>query len=182
MARLRREEEARAYDRMIKPAPTLETSTFSQRFPTASAAYAFSSTAAYESFNTSTTEEDDITYTDVNRQITLIFNVLVSIVCCAAAIWIAAKWWDTPARLALSMSGSLLVGVAEVAVYSGYIRRLGEAKGREGKVREVKEIVKTWVVGGEGEKEEGNVKQVGLVGKEDQNTLRERKQWKEPPG
>jgi TMEM199 family protein len=178
MARLRREEEARAYERMINPRPPLET--FGERIPTASAAYAFSSTAAYESFNKAT-EEDDITYEDVNRQITLIFNVLISVVACAAAIWVAAKWWDTPARLALSMSGSLLVGVAEVVVYSGYIRRLEEAKGKEGAVKEAKEIVKTWVVGGEDDKKDkANTEPVALLGKEDQNTVRERKRRKEP--
>jgi TMEM199 family protein len=171
MARLRREEESRAYERMINPPPPQET--FSRRFPTASAAYAFSSTAAYESFNSST-EEDDITYTDINRQISLIFNVLISIVACAAAIWMAARWWDTPARLALSMSGSLLVGVAEVVVYSGYIRRLGEAKQKEGVVKEVKEIVETWVIGGEDEAEKERIN-----GREDQSTLRERIRRKE---
>jgi hypothetical protein len=77
----------------------------------------------------------------------LILNVLLSIVACAGAIWVAARWWNTPARLALSMSGSILVGIAEVVVYSGYIRRVGEAKGKERGVKEVKEIVNTWVVG-----------------------------------
>jgi len=180
MARLRREEEARAYERMINPPPFQEA--FSQRFPSASAAYAFSSTAAYESFNSST-EEDDITYTDVNRQITLIFNILISIAACAAAIWMAARWWDTPARLALSMSGSLLVGIAEVVVYSGYIRRLGEAKQKEGAVKEVKHIVKTWVISGKGdEREKGSMVPIALSGKEDRSTLRERILRKKPSG
>ena len=78
----------------------------------------------------------------------LIFNVLISIVACAGAIWVAARWWSTPTRLALSMSGSLLVGVAEVVVYSGYIRRVGEAKWKAKGLKEVKEVVNTWVVGG----------------------------------
>ena len=30
-----------------------------------------------------------------------------------------------------------------------YIRRVGEAKGKERKMREVKEVVKIWVIGGE---------------------------------
>jgi hypothetical protein len=177
MARLRREEEARAYEQMINPPPPQET--FSQRFPTASAAYAFSSTAAYETFNSST-EEDDITYTDVNRQITLILNVLISIAACGAAIWIAARWWDTPARLALTMSGSLLVGIAEVVVYSGYIRRLGEAKQKEGAIKEVKEIVKTWVIGGEVVKtEKESTESITFSGRDDRSTLQERKLRKE---
>jgi hypothetical protein len=180
MARLRKEEEARAYERMINPPPSEET--FSQRFPTSSAAHAFSSTAAYASLNASTTEEDDMTYEDVSRQVTLIFNVLISIFACAAAIWIAARWWDTPARLALSMSGSLLVGIAEVVVYTGYIRRLGEAKEKEGKVKEVREIIKTWVVG-EDEDEDKRGKDentpILLTDKEDESSVRERKRTKE---
>ena len=82
----------------------------------------------------------------------MIANVLLSIVACAGAIWVAARWWSTPARLALSMSGSLLVGVAEVVVYGGYIKRVREAKGKEKGVQEIKEIIRTWVVGG-GEEE-----------------------------
>ncbi|PMD19189.1 hypothetical protein NA56DRAFT_575805 [Hyaloscypha hepaticicola] len=143
MARLRREEEERSYERMTNPPPPMET--FAQRFPAASAAHAFSS--SYQNINTSDPEDDGLTFADVDRQMALILNVLLSIVACAGAIWVAARWWDTPARLALSMSGSILVGIAEVVVYSGYIRRVGEAKGKERGVKEVKEIVNTWVVG-----------------------------------
>jgi TMEM199 family protein len=143
MARLRREEEERSYQRMTSPPPPMET--FTQRFPAASAAHAFSS--SYQNINTSDPEDDGLTFADVDRQMALILNVLLSIVACAAAIWVAARWWNTPARLALSMSGSILVGIAEVVVYSGYIRRVGEAKGKERSVKEVKEIVNTWVVG-----------------------------------
>jgi TMEM199 family protein len=143
MARLRREEEERTYERMTNPPPPMET--FAQRFPAASAAHAFSS--SYQNINTSDPDDNGLTFADVDRQMALILNVLLSIVACAGAIWVAARWWNTPARLALSMSGSILVGVAEVVVYSGYIRRVGEAKGKEKGVKEVKEIVNTWVVG-----------------------------------
>lgn len=142
MARLRREEESRSYDRMTNPRPPMET--FAQLFPASSAAHAFSSNN-----QTITSEEDEVTYQDIDRQMALIFNVLISIVCCAAAIWIAARWWSTPTRLALSMSGSLLVGIAEVVVYSGYVRRVSESKGKEKAVKESKIVVNTWVVGGE---------------------------------
>lgn len=141
MARLRRDEEERSYERMTNPPPPMET--FNQRFPTSSAAHAFSDTQ-----NPNAAQQDDeLEFADVDKQMALILNVLLSIVACAAAIWIAAKWWSTPARLALSMSGGMLVGVAEVVVYSGYIRRLGEAKGKEKALKEVKEIVNTWTVG-----------------------------------
>jgi hypothetical protein len=141
MARLRREEEFRAYERMTHPPPPTET--FSQKFPASSAAFAFSSNQ-----DPSSTSEDDITYADVDRQMALIFNVLISIVACAGGLWVVARWWNTPARLALSMGGSLLVGLAEVVVYSGYIRRVGEAKGKAKGMKEIKEVVNTWVVGG----------------------------------
>ena len=142
MARLRREEDERSYQRMINPTPPMET--FSQRFPLSSAAHAFAS--AQQPLKGE--DDDEVTYSDVDRQIALIFNVLISIVACAAAIWMVAKWWSTPTRLALSFGGSLLVGVAEVVVYLGYIRRVGEAKGKEKGIKEVKEIMRTWVIGG----------------------------------
>jgi TMEM199 family protein len=143
MARLRREQEERSYERMTNPPQPTET--FAQRFPASSAVHAFSS--SYQNINTSDSDDDGLTFADVDRQMALILNVLLSIVACAGAIWVAARWWNTPARLALSMSGSILVGVAEVVVYSGYIRRVGEAKGKERGVKEVKEIVNTWAVG-----------------------------------
>lgn len=143
MARLRREEEARSYHRMTNPPLPMET--FAQRFPLSSAAHAFAS--SHQPIDASDPDDDGVTYADVNRQIALIFNVLLSIVACAAAIWVVARWWAPPARLAVSLGGSLLVGVAEVVVYSGYIRRVGEAKRKEKCKEEVKEVVRTWVVG-----------------------------------
>lgn len=118
MARLRAEEESRAYDRMLNPPlPAHPTSSYN------SASLAFSSTAAHTPFNSTKEDAEDLSLANVNSQISLIANVLISVVCCAAAIWMVARWWSTPARLALSMSGSLLVGVAEVVVYIGYVRR-----------------------------------------------------------
>ncbi|CAG8975058.1 hypothetical protein HYALB_00009920 [Hymenoscyphus albidus] len=158
MARLRREEELRAYERMINPPPPMET--FAQRFPSSSAAHAFSSNFQHAS----SPEDDGVTYADVDRQMALIFNVLISIVACAGAIWVVARWWSTPARLALSMGGSMLVGLAEVVVYSGYIRRVAEAKGNAKSLKEVKEVVKTWVIGGEEDEDDTSL---SLVGKND---------------
>ncbi|ESZ91495.1 hypothetical protein SBOR_8124 [Sclerotinia borealis F-4128] len=166
MARLRREEEARAYERMTNPPPPMET--FTQRFPSASAAHAFSA-----NFPEPATEDDDVTYADIDRQIAVIFNVIVSIVACAFGLWMAARWWSTPARLALSMGGSLLVGVAEVVVYMGYIRRVGEAKGQAKKLLEVKEVMTTWVVGGEAK--DGQIEPVMLGEKDDNEEAKPRR-------
>lgn len=167
MARLRREEEARAYERMTNPPPPMET--FAQRFPTASAAHAF--TANFPEPGNS--EDDDVTYADIDRQIAVIFNIIVSILACAFGLWMAARWWSTPARLALSMSGSLLVGIAEVVVYMGYIRRVGEAKGQAKKLQEVKEVMTTWVVGGDAK--DGQIEPVMLEEKDDNEDAKPRR-------
>lgn len=139
MTRLRQEEEARTYQKITKPLSSFEN--FPQRYSSDSAAYAFSLYRA-----SSSDETDEITYADVNRQMTLILNVLISIVACGAAIWIVARYWSTPIRLALSMSGSIIVGIAEVTVYSGYIRRVRKAKIKEKSTKEIKKVIKSWNV------------------------------------
>ena len=143
MARLRREEEARAYERMISPPIVAET--FAQRFPASQAAKLFPTRT-----QPGTDESDDeITYSDINRQMALIINILVSILACSVAIWMASSHWSTPKRLGLSMGGSGLIGIGEVVVYAGYLRRLREAREKGKKHVETKEIMRTWVIGGE---------------------------------
>ena len=138
MARLRREEEAAAYERMINPPLPVET--FGQRFPNAGGPRLFG--------KAETSEIDEVTYADVNRQIALIFNVIISIVACSVALWLASKHWSVPKRLGLSMGGSGIVAIAEVVVYAGYIRRVQAAKTQSKKQVEVKEIIDTWEIGG----------------------------------
>jgi hypothetical protein len=138
MSRLRAEQEARSYELMLRPPPTRES--FSQRFPQSS----FSLGAL-----TKPSEEDELTYDEVHRQIILIINILISIVCVACFIWVAARHWSVGKRLGLSMGGSFGVAVAEVAVYGGYVRKVREAKQLERRKPEVREIVRSWV----GEKE-----------------------------
>lgn len=139
MARLRREEEDRAYERMIHP--PLPSETFSQRFPKSSQANLFPASQA------DVGEDDEISYADINRQMALIINILISIVACSVAIWLAARHWSTPSRLGLSMGGSGMIGLAEVVIYAGYLRRLKEARERGKKEIEIKEVIKTWVIG-----------------------------------
>ncbi|RFU33483.1 hypothetical protein B7463_g2910, partial [Scytalidium lignicola] len=156
MARLRAEEEARTYEKMT-------TSSFpsNSSFPSSSP-FPNSKPSLHPAFATPIPAADlgdsDLMYADINRQLTTILNILISIACCAVAIWIAARWWSTPARLALSMSGSLLVGVAEVVVFGGYLRRVGEAKEKEKErgMKEVREVVGRWVVGGDNGKVVGD--------------------------
>jgi hypothetical protein len=142
MERLRREEEARAYERMISPPPPSET--FTQRFP-----------ASPSPFSTSKldVEDDDLSYEEVHRQIILIINVLVSIIACSVFIWVAARHWSAPKRLGLSMGGSGVVAVAEVVIYSGYVRKVREAKVKEKKKPEIKKIIESWIIDGSTEKD-----------------------------
>lgn len=137
MARLRAEEEARSYERMLNPPPTRET--FTQRFPS-------SRSRMPEYFTIGVDEVDDVSYEEVHRQIILIINVLISIVCVAVFVWVAARHWSVGKRLGLSMASSLAVAVAEVVVYSGYVRKVQEAKIAEKKKPEIKEIVASWVL------------------------------------
>ncbi|KAL8722311.1 MAG: hypothetical protein Q9181_007513 [Wetmoreana brouardii] len=141
MARLCREEEARSYERLIKPPRLMNTS--EQRFPKSGNSKLFADNQAQVGQN------DDMTYADVNRQMALIINILVSIVACSIALWLVASRWATASRLALSIGGSILVAIAEAVVYTGYLRRVKEARERGQKQFEIKEIIKTWVIGGD---------------------------------
>lgn len=168
MAHLRREEEARAYERMINPPPPTET--FAQRFPSSNANFF---AARMDSF-ASKDEDDEVTYADINRQLALIINVLVSIIACSVAIWVAARYWSTPARLALSMTGSGVVAVAEVVIYMGYLRRIKEARVEEKKKPEIKEVAETWVIEGSRDKK-GTVIHKTAVDGDEGDTVRQRK-------
>lgn len=137
MARLRAEEEARSYERMLNPPPARET--FTQRFPN-------SRSRMPDHFSIGVDEVDDVSYEEVHRQIILIINVLISVVCVAVFVWVAARHWSVGKRLGLSMGSSLAVAIAEVVVYSGYVRKVQEAKRAEKKKPEVKEIVASWVL------------------------------------
>ena len=137
MARLKREEEQQAYERMIN-AP-LPQETFQQRFPNARYTHALGASGP-------SVDDDEMTYQDVDRQVALIINVLVTVIACSAGLWIVARHWATPARLALSMAGSIVVAIAEVVIYAGYIRRLKEATVEEKKKIERKQIAETWVI------------------------------------
>ncbi|OCL02794.1 hypothetical protein AOQ84DRAFT_228440 [Glonium stellatum] len=164
MARLRKEEEARAYERMLSPVSSPKSSI--RHYPT------IANASLYSTAVDRTEDEDEVTYADVNRQIILIINVLISIVACSVFIWIAARHWSTPKRLGLSMAGSGVIAVAEVVIYGGYVRRVQEAKQREKKKPEIKSILESWVIDGASEKE--NISMKSPADKSDE-TLRHRK-------
>ncbi|KAI7091026.1 hypothetical protein KC356_g1060 [Hortaea werneckii] len=140
MKRLREQEEQRQYERMLNPpAPTDKFG-----FRNSSTGNAFHPATSHGAL--ASDEVDDITYADINRQMILIINILISIICCSVFIWIAARRWSVPQRLGLSLTGSTVVAVAEVGIYFGYIKRLQDAKTKEAKKIESKEIVETWVI------------------------------------
>ncbi|KAH7159631.1 endoplasmic reticulum-based factor for assembly of V-ATPase-domain-containing protein [Dactylonectria estremocensis] len=141
MARLRRDEEARAYERMMNPHSGPKT--FHDRFP--SAAHAFAE--ANKPTSAEDLGDDSIFVTQTHREVTLILNFLASIAGVAGTLWVVARWWNTPARLFLTLGGSILVAIAEVVVYNAYLWRMGESKKKQKKVEEVKEVLETWVVG-----------------------------------
>ena len=140
MLRLRKQEEQRQYERMVNPLAPPET--FGQRFPNSSTTFNPATSHGASAID----EVDDVTYADVNRQMILIINVLISIITCSVFIWVAARRWSVPSRLGLSMSGSGLVAAAEVAIYFGYLRRLQDARQLELKQVEKKEIIQSWVI------------------------------------
>ena len=170
MARLRYEAEARSYERMVNPPSRLER--FDARFPHSSAG-AFA--AANRPSSNADLGDDEVTSNEVHRQVTLLINFLVSIAGVAGTLWVAARWWTLSARLFLTMGGSLVVAVAEVAVYATYVWRMAEAKTKQEGVREVREVVRTWVVGEAGEEQNAEAVVVGRSGDEQgDDTVRKR--------
>lgn len=156
MARLRRDEEERVYQRMVSSSsasfayPTTSMATSARNYPATNNAFA----SVHRPSNKADEGDDDVTMNEVHRQVMLVINFLVTIFGCAATLWILGRWWSTPARLFLTMGGSIVVGIAEVGVYYAYVWHLGDAKRKDAKVREVKEVVETWVVGAEKEEQE----------------------------
>ncbi|KAI0508820.1 endoplasmic reticulum-based factor for assembly of V-ATPase-domain-containing protein [Xylaria bambusicola] len=145
MARLRIEEEERSYQRMLRNAPARET--FAERFPLAPMAHSFAE--VNKPSRKSDEVVDDIEFGDVQKQMTLIINFLVSVFGCGAALWKLAQWWPVSSRLFLSLGGAIIVAIIEVTVYSAFTWRISQSEKKQTNKREVREVVKTWVVGDE---------------------------------
>ncbi|KAI1169522.1 endoplasmic reticulum-based factor for assembly of V-ATPase-domain-containing protein [Nemania sp. FL0916] len=163
MARLRREEEERSYERMTRKAPPRET--FADRFPLAPTASMTSLAQSFAEANRPTKASDveagDIEFGDVQKQLTLILNFLLSVFGCGVALWKLARWWPVSARLFISLGGALLVAITEVAVYSAYTWRMSRGEEKEKRKKETREVVQTWVVGKDGENGEEDDKALG---------------------
>ena len=107
-------------------------------------------------------EEEDYTLKDLNADLTVLLNILFSIVACAAAVWLVAGAYEPGTRLGLAMVAAGVVAGAEVVLLGGYYRRIGEARGKEGGRKERETVLRSWVAGeGDGvvgEKEDGGKK------------------------
>ncbi|KAG7830466.1 hypothetical protein KL920_002104 [Ogataea angusta] len=81
---------------------------------------------------------------EVKHQVTTIVNVLISVVSVAYAVWYwtgSVNLFNDATRVLLALFASILVLVAEVVVFGGYLRRVDEAKQRERKKKEVRKVV-----------------------------------------
>lgn len=148
MARLRREEEARAYERMLNP-PDLPHLPPNASFDP----YA----AVHKPSDPSDNADDDgiaIVAKELNQQLMVVLNILLSMLGTAAAAWFASRWWSITARVFLALGAAILVAAADVVVFSGFVGRVREGRERGKKETDVRRVVGTWVVGGEGGKVE----------------------------
>ncbi|KAK9463845.1 endoplasmic reticulum-based factor for assembly of V-ATPase-domain-containing protein [Lipomyces oligophaga] len=79
---------------------------------------------------------------EVKNQISVVINVLFSVVSVGYAVW---TWGganlSTGKRLLLSLFGALIVLVAEVTLYIGYLQRIDDARQLERRKKEVKTII-----------------------------------------
>lgn len=95
----------------------------------------------------SSKEEEEMTWREVKGQISVIFNILLSTLATAGAVWKVAGGWDVPERMAAAFASAIVVAVAEVVLFGSYVRRLEQAKVEEGKEREKKGVVRVLEVG-----------------------------------
>ena len=166
MARLRREEEARAYERMLNP-PNLPAPPFDP--------YA----AVHKPSNPVDADTEDAVAAvakELNQQLMVVLNVLLTVFGTAAAVWWAARWWSPAARVLLSLGAAILVAIADVVIFWVFAWRVDGGRKREGERQEVREVVNTWVVGGEGTggKAEVETKVIGEGEDETTTSLRRR--------
>ena len=83
----------------------------------------------------------------LKSDLSLIVNVLFSILATGGAVWVVASSWAVPERFALAFVAAIVVGVAEVVVLRSYYRKIEEAKLLERKKVERKEVLRTWEIG-----------------------------------
>lgn len=128
MERLRLEAQEAEYKRLINPAPEHST--------------------LYD-----TTNDEYISpvqaHKELKNQLTTIVNVFISVGSVSYAVWYwtASSWGLRDSyRVLLTVFFGLLVLVAEVVVYMGYLNKIEEARAREYSKKEVKKVIKSYTL------------------------------------
>jgi uncharacterized membrane protein YidH (DUF202 family) len=89
---------------------------------------------------------------EVKHQLTTIVNVLITVVSVGYAVWywsgssMGLNGKNDATRLLLSIFASIVVLVAEVVVFSGYLRKVDESREKEKNIIESRSIVETVVI------------------------------------
>lgn len=86
----------------------------------------------------------------IREQITTVFNILLSVVSVVFAIWYwsgSSSRFSVEIRILLCLFFGILVLLAEVVVYNGYLQKLDESKVKERSKREKKKVIKTIKIG-----------------------------------
>lgn len=95
---------------------------------------------AYEEHRALLGQDPDEEKDDISPS--LVLNMLLSVVMCAGAAFYMTKWWPNDGvRVLVSLATGIVVGVAEVTVYAGYLRKVDESRRKERKLREKKEVI-----------------------------------------
>ncbi|CAI5757189.1 unnamed protein product [Candida verbasci] len=126
MERLRLEEKEREYKRLINPPPEYNT--------------------LYEL----KLEDELITpqqaHKELKNQLTTIVNIMVSVGSVSYAIWYWTKssWGlKESSRVLVTIFFGLLILIAEVVVYLGYINKIEDARTKERKKKEIKKVLRS---------------------------------------
>jgi TMEM199 family protein len=97
---------------------------------------------ADETADRETREKDDISPS-------LVVNILLSIVMCAAAVFVMTRYWRNDGlRVLVSLGTGLVVGIAEVGMYAIYLRKVRVSKEKERAKRGKKFILEREEIGG----------------------------------
>ncbi|RMZ81430.1 hypothetical protein DV738_g2316, partial [Chaetothyriales sp. CBS 135597] len=72
----------------------------------------------------------------------LVFNMLLSVVMCSIAVFVVTRYWpNAGVRVLVSLGAGLVVGIAEVGVYSIYLRNVRVAREKERRKKEKKFLI-----------------------------------------
>jgi hypothetical protein len=72
----------------------------------------------------------------------LVLNILLSVVMCAATMLYLTRWWHNDGiRVLVSLGTGFVVGIAEVTVYAAYLRNVRVSREKERAKREKKQFI-----------------------------------------